>query len=218
MSSSRDRSERPYHHGDLRRSLVEAGLELLEQRGLSGISLRAAARRAGVSHAAPYHHFADKADLVEALAVECLAGFTATLQEAWNDTQGSSLHRLRAVGIAYVGYALERPERFRLMNWPEWHRRPQGQAATTGSDAPSPQLAARASFDVLLTAIRACQEDGLVYRGDADRIALAAWALVHGLAVLAIEGRVGSGKVGKKEGERLAHEVTEVFDRGLMAR
>src|SRR5262245_4715846 len=107
MSTSR-RAKKAYHHGDLRAALLQAGGNLLEKEGLDALSLREVARRAGVSHNAPYRHFPDRDRLLAALAEEGFAELGRTLAEA-----GKRGPRER--GEAYVGFALAHPQRFRLM-------------------------------------------------------------------------------------------------------
>lgn len=211
---SRSGKNTSYHHGDLRRALLQAGLELLKEHGSDGVTLRKVAQRTGVSHAAPYHHFPDKARLVEALAVHSFSDFTRALQSAWDTAPGPSINRLRALGVAYVRHALEHPAEFRLMNRPEL-RRPKGEP---GQDASPIGEAARAPYSVLLHGIRSCQEEGLMPAGDPEPFALAAWSLVHGLAVLAMDGLLGDGSLSPQEGEALAQAVTGVLGQGLMVR
>ena len=104
-----------YHHGDLRRALLNAASSLAEERGIDGFTLREVARRAGVSHAAPYHHFADKTALVEGLAVETYLRLAETMKNACEQTEGSASDRLGAIGISYVRFALAHPAHFRLL-------------------------------------------------------------------------------------------------------
>ena len=104
-----------YDHGDLRRALLDAAMDLVEQRGIETVStLREVARRAGVAHNAPYHHFADKAAVVEALALE---GYEMLLADelSSDDTAAAVPERIRALGRAYVGFAVAHPARFTLM-------------------------------------------------------------------------------------------------------
>jgi AcrR family transcriptional regulator len=206
----------PYHHGDLQQALLKAGLELLQEHGLEGITLRETARRAGVSHAAPYHHFADKARLIEALATESFRRFTQALQEAWETTPGSSLARFRAVGLAYVQFALEHPAEFRLMNRPEL-RQPAKELQQDAASTPV-TLAARQSYEVLLHSIRSCQEDGFITQGNPEPLALTAWSSVHGLAVLLMDGLLKEGAPSTEEGLGFADLVTQTLGHGLMAR
>ena len=98
-----------YHHGDLRAAVLQAAGEILETEGLSGLSLREAARRAGVSHNAPYRHFADRESLLAALAAEGFGLLAAAQREA------AAKIGLRGMGEAYVRFALAHPERFQLM-------------------------------------------------------------------------------------------------------
>jgi AcrR family transcriptional regulator len=115
MSNTHAAESRPYHHGDLRRALIDAATRLLETEGPSALSLRAVAREAGVSPAAPYHHFKDKGELLDAVA-----------EEGWHEL-GEAIARRRAepcdnprailteIGVAYVAFARENPALYRLM-------------------------------------------------------------------------------------------------------
>lgn len=104
---------RPYHHGDLRRGLVDAARQLLEEEGPSALSLRAVARVAGVSPAAPYHHFKDKSELLDAVAEQGWQILYAQMAEAKAATTG--LAQLTELGIAYVLFAREHPALYRIM-------------------------------------------------------------------------------------------------------
>lgn len=168
MSTSRSR-KRSYHHGKLRASLLRAAGKLLEQAGPGALSVRAAARAAGVSHNAPYRHFPQRESLLAALAAEGFSALGKALQEA--DAAGG----LRARGEAYVRFALAYPRRFRLM---------------FGGDLRvqrHPALAEVASRVVQgLSQTLAAQLPGPAGH-DAS---IAAWALVHGLALLLLDDKI----------------------------
>ena len=201
-----------YHHGDLRHALLEAGLHLVQEQGIEAVTLREVARRAGVSHAAPYHHFPDKAALIEALAIQGFNTFTRTLRETWSAAPGTPLDRLGALGGTYVRFALEHQAEFRLMNRPELRQ-------TTDAGEPSPVSgAALEAYHVLRDAVQACQVAGLVPEGDPEPWALTAWASVHGLAVLQIEGLLQGRVESVEEGMQLAQVVTRTLGHGLMVR
>ncbi len=202
---------RRYHHGDLHRVLLEAGMELVREGGTEAVSLRAVARRAEVSHAAPYHHFRDKAALVEALAVEAFRIFTRTLRGSWESADGSPLERLGALGTAYVRFALDHPFEFRLMHLPGLRQMPAAGGASPVSGASAE------AFGVLVDAIKACQEPGLIPEGDPEPFALTAWSTVHGLAVLLLDGLL-DGYPFEAQGGELAGLVTRTLGRGLMSR
>ncbi|MDB5494326.1 MAG: transcriptional regulator, TetR family [Phenylobacterium sp.] len=104
---------RPYHHGDLRRALVDAARRILEAEGPTALSLRAVAREAGVSPAAPYHHFKDKAELLDAVADEGWQILSTGMTKAKADAEPRS--KLNAIGIAYVCFARENPALYRVM-------------------------------------------------------------------------------------------------------
>jgi AcrR family transcriptional regulator len=169
-----------YHHGDLRAALVAAGREVLLSGGLEALTLREAARRAGVSPAAPYRHFADRASLVAAIAAEGFRDLATELRrslEAGAET-GAAL-ALRSLAAAYLGFALKHPALYRLMF-----------SAEIADKAAHPALEAAAgdAFGVLEGAIVASQREGAVSSGPPRPSAVAAWSLVHGFASLWLEG------------------------------
>lgn len=168
-----------YHHGDLRRALIEAALGIVDEDGVEALTLRAVARRAGVSHAAPYHHFADLAHLRAAVAAECFVDLRDRMVDA-RAAGGSPDEQVRELGRSYVGYAVERPNRFRLMWRPELR----------GPGAPSEvvALAGEESYQPLLAAVAAGQAARLFRAGAIPDLALFAWSTVHGFATLLVDG------------------------------
>lgn len=208
---------RPYHHGHLRRALLDAALQLLTEQGFAGLTLRAVARRAGVSEAAPYHHFASKAALVEALIIQTLQQLADALQEAAQTTPGTSLDQLVAIGVAYVRFAQDHRMGFQILYRLELRQLPD----TDNSASLSIDQAAMAAYQVLLDAIVACQQAGLVVPGDPLLLALTAWATVHGLAQLLIDGVVGVEILPQgilPDAPHLAYLVTETLAQGLIVR
>lgn len=168
-------SGRRYHHGDLRPALLAAAGEILSEEGVTKLSLRGAARRAGVSQTAPYRHFRDKAALLAALA----AGGFRELAEAMQRFAATSQppQRLLATGQAYVAFALEKSALFRLMFGPE---------IADKASYPELRAAAAEAFAVLTREV----SRGRMSEAQAYDRAVAAWSLVHGLATLLIDGQV----------------------------
>ena len=113
MREAATAESRPYHHGDLRRALIDAARRLLESEGPSALSLRAVAREAGVSPAAPYHHFKDKSELLDAVASEGWQMLDAAMAKA--KAQAETRNKLNALGIAYVCFARDNPALYRVM-------------------------------------------------------------------------------------------------------
>ena len=164
-------STAPYHHGDLRAECLRAAMELLEEGGATALSLRAVARKAGVSAAAPYRHYANREALISAVGAvgyRELAGYLATAHPC-----PSTSEDLTAVADAYVQFALQRPALFRVMF---------GEACDPDSDE---RVAAVAAITGYLGAIVArCFPDA-----DPEALSTAIWALVHGLAFLHLDGK-----------------------------
>lgn len=179
---------------------------------------------AGVSHAAPYAHFADKAALIEALAVEQFTALRDTLQNARTSTDGSPLEQLRATGVAYVCFAVEHVAAFRFMYWPEL-RRPAGseQSEDLREEAPlrfwkregKVEEAANAAYQVLVDAIVACQQAWLIASGDPAPLALTAWCTVHGLAALLLNNPPSEQEEAGTQAERMARIVTWQLSQGI---
>ena len=159
--------QRPYHHGDLRRALLDAALADVAKRGPSQLSLRGLARAVGVSHAAPRHHFGDKRGLLTAIAVEGFELLAAELESALQAT-GSFLE----VGVAYVRFAVGHRAHFDVMFRPELLR----------DDDPALATARAASSRMLYGPVTAVAPAGDAC--DPRAPAIAAWSLVHGLATL----------------------------------
>jgi AcrR family transcriptional regulator len=171
------RPRRPYHHGRLREAILESAARILERDGIAGLTLRAAAREAGVSHAAPANHFADVAGLLSELAA---AGFLrlrdAMLAEAARAPSEDA--RLHAVGRRYVRFAIENPGLFLLM--------------FRGERLDMERPALREATAALL-AVLAGETGGETGAELCERQALemaTAWSQVHGLAMLLIDGRL----------------------------
>jgi AcrR family transcriptional regulator len=196
-------SPHSYHHGDLRRALLNAGVEVLADRGVDRLSLREVARRAGVSQAAPYHHFADKGALLGAIAEQGYLDLAEALRAGADGAGGTALERFHGMGIAYVRFAVEHPAMFRLLFRPEMLE----------SSAPA-GVAATASFRELEGALGAAIAEGSVI-GDQDDIALAAWCAVHGAATLYVDGPLGAEA---RSWEDIANTVTVVLGLGFIPR
>lgn len=195
-----------YHHGNLRRVLLDAAMELVRERGIDGFTLREVARRAGVSHAAPYHHFADRAALVSALCVESFELFTATFRRAVAETEGTHLDKVRAIGREYVRFAFDDPARFTLLWRPELR--------TVGDDSPVDE-AGLGSYQVLIDEVAAGQRAGEVVEGDLGLLSLAAWSAVHGLATLVVDGPLREQVLTWSQAEPMVDAVLDLAIRGL---
>ncbi len=197
---------RSYHHGDLRPALLAAALRLLEERDPGDLSLRAIAREAGVSRAAPYHHFADREALLAAVAAEGFRALRAAMMERLEAAAGTPLERMREMGVAYVVFAVRHPQLYRLMFGGEFRNRE--------SHAELVRESAEA-YAALGTAMGNSMPAGSGGGGEPDAFALSAWALVHGLAMLVVDRRVGVPDMSDEQVEALARRTIEVLGRGV---
>jgi AcrR family transcriptional regulator len=181
MSTSK-RRKATYHHGDLRPALLLAAEDVMAKQGLEALKLRDVARRAGVSHNAPYRHFKDRDALLAALAED---GFRA-LGKALEGKSGNPM------GEAYVRFGLAHPARFRLMFG----------GTLQLSQHPGLREASRRAYDTLLQAVRARQD-----LPAPELAAAAAWSLVHGLVNLLLDGHFEQVAEGSAELERFIKDV-----------
>jgi AcrR family transcriptional regulator len=164
--------------GDLRQALLDAAVATLDEVGADGLSLRQVARRAGVSHAAPAHHFTDKAGLLTAIATEGFGMLVEYLANAQPEGAGQPVDQLAALGRAYAQFAEDNPGRFEVMFRPR----------LLHADDQAFRRAGDAAFQALRHHIATCQSRGWRERTPADALAAAAWALAHGIAVLRMQG------------------------------
>ena len=170
-----------YHHGDLKRALTSAALSLVAEKGPKGFTLTEAARRAGVSAAAPYRHFADKAELLATVAEQGFLELHADLAAA-ADQVSDPKARVIELGRVYVRWAVTHPDHYRVMFGAE----------IVKAGHPTLVAAGEESFGDLLDAIMKCQEAGIVGGRDPREIAAPLWSFVHGVASLAIGGELGA--------------------------
>jgi len=165
-----------YHHGDLRNALIQAATTVLVEKGAAALSLREVAKVAGVSHAAPYRHFRDKAALLRVLAQGGFERLTEVINTAAENSPYNPEQKLIEAGVAYVRNAVQHPEITRLMF-----------AATIEPQQDRAYLAASAaSYEALLDIIREGIEQGSFRQQPPQQLVLVAWASMHGLAMLAV--------------------------------
>jgi AcrR family transcriptional regulator len=179
-----------YHHGDLRRALLEEAVRTIGREGPQGLTLRAVGARLGVSRTALYRHFLDKSGLLAAVAEEGFGRLAAALSSAWRDAADRTTG-FEEMGRAYVRFALDNPSHYRVM-FGVWSSRERDHQALH-------EAGARA-FQLLVDALDALQRDGIA-RADqpADFVARYVWAAVHGLAMLGIDGRLPDGPGGIRD-------------------
>ncbi len=184
--------------------MLDAALQLITRQGAEALTLRGAARRAGVSQAAPYRHFADKRALLAGVAEEGFRALTAAMRGAMAASDQNPLSRFRALGLAYVDFAVAHPAQFRVMFGRE-----------TADKEPYATLrdTAAETLGLLVAALEECQRAALARAGEPGELAVSAWAMVHGLSSLVLDGQLGAPT--RERVEQLAHAVTAILFLGL---
>lgn len=195
MSDSRGGGRPRYHHGDLRNALLQTALRLVAEKGPESFSLREAARSVGVSPAAAYRHFADKATLLGALAEDGHARLAAAMERGLEElggrrgTKARAIAAVEAIAGGYVEFAVSHPAHFRVMFGP--YRQRQGRRAEPPSE--------RSSIQILIAMFDELADAGLITAkaraaGGAE---IAAWSSVHGLSSLLVEGALDLDSEGR---------------------
>jgi AcrR family transcriptional regulator len=169
-----------YHHGDLRRALVDEALRTIQQDGVEGLTLRTVGARLGVSRTALYRHFSDKQALLAAVGREGFRMLRLALADAW-EAHGRGRAGFEAMGLAYVRFADAHPSHYRVMF---------GRYIESCSKDQEFVQEAQAAFAVLVNSIVEQQQAGLVRKDDPQLVALLIWSLVHGIAMLVIDGQL----------------------------
>jgi AcrR family transcriptional regulator len=181
-TTARPQRKRPnaYHHGHLRQALVDQAVQTIGKQGVEALTLRGVGASLRVSRTALYRHFSDKGALLAAVATEGFRTFCAALRSAWDDA-GRGRPGFEAMGFAYIRFAVTNPAHYRVMF-----------GGFLDKAAADPQLMTEASaaFRVLLDSVVEQQQLGLIRRDDPERLSRYIWAVVHGVAMLAIDGQL----------------------------
>ena len=189
--------------------MLDASLVLVEEGGIGALSMREVARRARVTHGAPYHHFADRAAILAGLAEEGFALLTREMTAAMKKEARGSIARFESCGRAYFRFAMRHPAHMRIMFRPE---------LADPAKHPAVDAAAATAMGVLVECVVECQEAGTMREGDAMPIVLTSWAAIHGLAALWLDGPLC--RLGEWSGppQDLARTVTRTLGGLLEAR
>jgi len=187
-----------YHHGNLRQELLDAAAQAVEEDGLAALSLRALARKVGVSHGAPARHFPDNTALLTALATEALDRFRAAMSKAGEDA-GSALERYRAMGRCYVRFAIENPAYFHIVGRPEYY--------SAGDETFSRGY--QEFFDTMSEAAADAWRESGVAGLDPQSFLISTWAMAHGLATLWLDGTL-ENRIGPVDIEAIAAGAFDV--------
>jgi AcrR family transcriptional regulator len=194
-----------YHHGDLRRALVQEAARTIGSSGVGSLTLRDVGRRLGVSRTALYRHFSDKSSLLAAVAKEGFQRFRRDLEQAWAGHEGT-LRGLELMGVAYIRFAMTHSAHYRVMF---------GDFRELCDKDPELMTEAGAAFEVLVSALVSLQEAKLVRRDDPATLARFIWAIVHGVAMLAIDGQLGPQHAAPVELDALLNFALERMRTGI---
>ena len=190
------KTKRAYHHGNLKQALLDASVELIRTVGADGFTLREVARRAGVSHNAPYRHFRDKGELLAAVAVE---GYERLRESMVTHSESGTTpeERFRLCGRGFLDFALRYPEHFKVIfDNPQRYEYPEAREA------------GERTFGALVGRVKECQAAGVLPQEDARTLALIYLAAVQGTAKLAVTGRLPFSGI---------DEVCKFYDKALSA-
>lgn len=194
-----------YHHGDLRRTLLDSALQVIETQGLAALSMRELAKQAGVSAAAPFRHFESRTALLTALAEEAMDQFVASIDEHLKAAAGDDpLMKFRAVGLGFLRWALAHPTHFQVIS---------SRALIDFERATLRQRNDRIR-EIMANLMHAASAQGLLRHGDVNRYIIGARALVYGLARMYLDGQFPSWELNE---EAALEEAIAVLDQHFRA-
>jgi AcrR family transcriptional regulator len=203
------KSPKPYHHGDLKRVLIDAALDLVEEVGVEGVSVREAARRAGVSPGAPFRHFPNRIALMTAVAEEAQKLFRAEIDAALAELPpGNPLARFRCVGLAYLRWAMRNPTHFEIISSGRYFDH--DNAAGVSRD--NAQV-----IEMTESALVEAHAQGQLRSADLKQVQIAGRALVYGFARMNIDGHFPRWGIADAEAERMAEAILDLFIEGIAA-
>jgi len=195
-----------YHHGNLRRVLIDTALEIISEQGADDVSLRQIAKRAKVSHTAPYRHFKDKNAILAAVAKEGFDMMLRQTEERIAKSPADELEHFAICGLSYIDFALNYPSHYRVMFGSRYKN-------SCYTDKFTPE--STPSFALLQDNIRICQEKGMLKKGDIREMTLAAWSIVHGFAMLRIDNHLPEQGMDEKKLKELRRAVVMTLYSGL---
>jgi AcrR family transcriptional regulator len=173
--------DRKYHHGDLKNSLIKAGVEILSKEGINGLSLRKVAQRAGVSHNAPYSHFPDKQSLIAAISTEGFKQLYNELDGAVSLYANDPKRQLQEGAWTYAQFALNNADTFKIMF---------SGVLEKEKEYPAFIEISRKTFQRVVEIVKVCQTAKVLGPGSAEMMAVCVWGQVHGIISLMLEGQV----------------------------
>jgi AcrR family transcriptional regulator len=193
-----------YHHGDLRAALLEAALDIITERGPQSLTIREVARKAGVSHTAPYRHFANKDDLIVAVVKQGFELMSQTMQDKKSAAEPDPISQFAASGTAYVDFALQHPAYYRVMYSGD---------LLTSTGQHTLQHTSAETFNTLVEDVTTCQALNIIRPGDPAKQALALIATIHGLVSLINDNRASAFLGDDHSPEELRDSVmSAIFD------
>jgi AcrR family transcriptional regulator len=206
-AASRAPAAKPYHHGDLRRVLIEAALALVEEAGVEAVSVREAARRAGVSPGAPFRHFESRTALITAVAEEAQRRFRAEITQAIAKLPAADpLARFRAIGVAYLRWAMRNPAHFEVISNGKYF------------DHDAAVAVSRDNAEIIGMTEAALAEAfaaGQLRTPDIKLVQIAGRALVYGFARMNIDGHFPRWGIAEAEASRTAEAIVDLFIDGI---
>ena len=173
--------KKTYHHGDLKNALIQAGADILTREGVSALTLRKVAQKAGVSHAAPYAHFADKQALIAAISTEGYKKLYEKIAQVAEHYRLDPVRRLVEASWAYVQFALDEPDQFKVTL---------SGMIEKEQDYPAFVETARQTFSLVVDVVAQCQRAGILREGPSDLVAVSVWAVIHGFVTLLTENQI----------------------------
>jgi AcrR family transcriptional regulator len=198
---------KPYHHGDLRRVLIDAALQLVGEGGADAVSVREAARRAGVSPGAPFRHFPSRDALMNAVAEEAQRRFRAEIEAALAGAPaGDPLRRFRSLGLAYMRWAMKNPTHFEIISSRRFFDHDKS-AGVSRDNAELIELTAHTLAEAFAL--------GQLRSPDLKRVQIAGRALVYGFARMNIDGHLPRWGVADTDAERTVEGILDLFIEGI---
>jgi AcrR family transcriptional regulator len=208
--ASRAAAPKPYHHGDLRRVLIDAALELVGKGGAEAVSVREAARRAGVSPGAPFRHFPSRDALLQAVAEEAQRRFLAEIEAALAEAPANDpLARFRCLGLAYLRWAMRNPTHFEVISSRRLFDH-DNSAGISHNNAELIELTERTLGEAFAA--------GQLRSDDLKAVQIAGRALVYGFARMNIDGHFPRWGVDGADAERTAEQILDLFIEGIARR